>query len=203
MKSIFIASAIFFLPLIVAANSADFLIRSFDVYYEGNSVKITWQTGMAAQTGTFYIERSKDAVSFEQIAESTSNNGSSISYFEIDQNPLAGTSFYRIKQITTEGFIIYTPIRTIKSYESFAQEMNIVSNPCDAEFKDELKNFAKEDILVVLRDEKGTEYYSKIVLVNDECKIQALDKNESLPKGDYVITSSSKNELYTQAITIK
>jgi hypothetical protein len=203
MKSILIASAIFFLPFIVAANSADFLIRSFDVYYEGNAVKITWQTGMAAQKGTFFIERSKDAVNFEQIAIANANDGSEISYLEIDQTPLNGTSFYRIKQITAEGFTIYTPIRTIKSYETLAQEMNLVSNPCETEFKDELKKLANEDILVVLRDEKGSEYYSKIVLVNNECRIQALDKNESLPKGDYVITSSSKNELYTQVITIK
>jgi len=192
------------LPVLSSANAGDFIIRSFDVYYQGTEVKITWQTGTAAQKGTFFIERSNDASNFEEIAIATANDGeSSVSYFEIDRSPLNGTSFYRIKQITSDGFTIYSPIRTIKSYETLAHEMNLTSNPCDISFKEELKKFNNEEILVVLRDGNGEEHYSKISLVNDECKIEAKDQNKELSKGDYVITSASKNELYSQVITIK
>lgn len=204
MKKLFFLLAVLTSPMSSFASAGDFIIRSFDVYYQGSEVKITWQTGMAAQKGTFFIERSTDASSFEQIAVATANEGgSSISYFEIDRTPLNGTSFYRIKQITSDGFTIYSPIRTIKSYETMAQEMNLTSNPCDVSFKEELKKFSEEEILVVLRDEKGNEHYSKITLINDECRIIAIDNNKELGKGDYVITSSSKNELYSQVITIK
>jgi hypothetical protein len=159
---------------------------------------------MAAQNGTFFIERSNDASNFEQIAIATANDGgSSIAYFEIDYTPLKGTSFYRIKQVTNEGFVIYSPIRTIKSYETLAQELNLTANPCDISFKEELKKFGEEEILVVLRDEKGNEYYSKINLLNDECRIEGADKTAELPKGEYVITSASRNELYSQIISIK
>lgn len=204
MKKIIVSAAVIIAPFIANANAGDFIIRSFDVYYQGEEVKIIWQTGMAAQKGTFFIERSNDATHFEQIAVSSSNNGeSSISYFEIDKNPLNGTSFYRIKQVTEDGFTIYSPIRTIKNYETLAHELNITSNPCDISFKDELKKFQEEEILVVLRDGSGAEYFSKIMLINDECQIKAMDKNQELPKGDYVITASSKNELYTQLISVK
>lgn len=204
MKKLFFLVAILSFPIISFASAGDFIIRSFDVYYHNKEVKITWQTGMAAQKGTFFIERSNDASTFTEIAVATANEGgSSISYFEVDRAPLTGTSFYRIKQITEDGFTIYSPIRTIKSYESMAQEMNLISNPCDVSFKDELKKLGEQEILVVLRDEKGEEHYSKINIVNDECTIKAVDKDARLPKGDYVITSSSKNELYTQVITIK
>ncbi len=204
MKNLFLSIALVTLPLLSFAGAGDFIIRAFDVYYQGPEVKITWQTGMAAQTGTFFIERSNDASNFEQIAMATANEGgSSIAYFEIDRTPLKGTSFYRIKQVTNEGFVIYSPIRTIKSYETLAQELNLTSNPCDISFKDELKKFGEEEILVVLRNDKGDEYYSKISLVNDECRIKAEDKNKELPKGDYVVTASSKNELYSQLISIK
>lgn len=204
MKKIFFLLAVLSSPIVSFASAGDFIIRSFDVYFHGSEVKITWQTGMAAPKGTFFIERSIDASTFEQIAVANTNEGgSSISYFETDRTPLSGTSFYRIKQITADGFTIYSPIRTIKSYETMAQEMNITSNPCDVSFKEELKKFGEEEILVVLRDEKGEEHYSKITLINDECRIKAIDKNDELAKGDYVITSSSKNELYSQVISIK
>jgi hypothetical protein len=204
MKKLIFLSILFTIPMLTFASAGDFIIRSFDVYYQGTEVKITWQTGMAAQKGTFFIERSSDASTFEEIAIASANEGeSSISYLEVDRTPLAGTSFYRIKQITQDGFTIYSPIRTIKNYETLALEMNLTSNPCDASFKEELKKLGEEEILVVMRDEKGAEHYAKINLTNDECKIKAKDKNKELEKGDYVITSSSKNELYSQVITIK
>lgn len=197
-------AAILFIPMMGFSSAGEFIIRAFDVYYHGKEVKITWQTGMAAQKGTFFIERSNDAINFTEIAVASTNDGeSSISYFETDLTPLSGTSFYRIKQVTVDGLTIYSPIRTVKSYEALAQEMNLTSNPCDISFKEELKKYQDEEILVVLRDEKGNEHYSKISLVNDECRIKAKDANKELEKGEYVITACSKNELYSQVITIR
>ena len=84
-----------------------------------------------------------------------------------------------------------------------AVELNLTTDPCGEEFKDELQSYSGTPILVVLRDKAGNEYYSKITIVNDECTIEAVDPEKTLPAGDYVITASSKNELYTQHITIK
>jgi len=186
------------------ASGNSFFIRDFDVYINGAAVNITWETGIDAQDGMFYIERSSDAVHFEQIRQTEGELlESNVIFLEVDDAPLKGTSHYRIKQVTKEGYTIYSPIRTVKTYEALASELNLVENPCSEEFKDELKAMKDQEILVVLRDEKGNEYFSKITLVNNECTIKAVDGNQEIPKGDYVITSCSKNELYTQQIVIK
>lgn len=195
---------LFAAPTIGFAANGAFFIRSFDVYFHGENVNITWETGNAALGGSFYIERSNDAVHFEELKKADGESADSkVAYLEVDEAPLKGTSYYRIKQITKEGFTIYSPIRTIKSYETLAAEMNLTPNPCDESFRSELKSYSEEEILVVLRDKAGVEYYSKIKLTNDQCTIEAIETGTGLPKGEYTITASSKNELYTQVINIK
>jgi hypothetical protein len=202
MKQLFAFALCSLIPQLLFAGS--FFIKSFDVYYANKTVAITWETGFDAQNGNFVIERSNDAINFEELIKVKADETTAdISFLEIDQAPLSGTSYYRIKQTTKEGLVIYSSIRTLKSYDALAMEMNLVPDPCDKNFKDELGSYSEEEILVVLRDKVGNEYYSKINLINDECTIEAVQKGEELPAGEYVVTASSKNELYTQSIVIK
>ncbi len=192
---------LFVSPSIAFSNS--FFLKSFDVYYNGDKVDIIWEAGSIANNGSFVIERSYDAVHFEEIKKISADEcASSMVYLEEDEAPLNGTSYYRLKQTDANGLEIYSSIRTVKSYEALAVEMNLYANPCDEKFSTHLKELQQNEILVVLRDKAGVEFYSKITLVNDECTIEAVDNGEALPKGEYVVTASSKNELYTQIIKI-
>lgn len=189
------------MPCVAFSNS--FFLKSFDVYYNGDKVDIVWEAGMISNNGSFVIERSTDAVHFEELKKITAEeNTSSMVYLEEDATPIAGTSYYRLKQTDENGLEIYSSIRTVKSYEALAAEMNLYANPCDEKFSEHLKELQKNEILVVLRDKMGVEFYSKITLTNNECTIEAVDNGEALPKGEYVVTASSKNELYTQIIKI-
>lgn len=189
------------MPSVAFSNS--FFLKSFDVYYNGNKVDIVWEAGTISNNGSFVIERSNDAVHFEELKKITAEEcTSSMVYLEEDATPFAGTSYYRLKQTDENGLEIYSSIRTIKSYETLASEMNLYANPCDEKFSGHLKELQANQILVVLRDKTGVEFYSKITLTNDECTIEAVDTGDALPKGEYVVTASSKNELYTQIIKI-
>lgn len=201
MKTRLLLAIVMVLPSLAMSNS--FFLKSFDVYFKGDKVNIIWEAGMIANNGSFVIERSFDNVHFEEIKKIEANeNSSSMVYFEEDATPLNGTSYYRLKQTDANGLEIYSSIRTVKSYEALAAEMNLYANPCDEKFSEHLKSLAENEILVVLRDKAGLEFYSKITLVNDQCTIEAVDSNETIPQGEYVVTASSKNELYTQIIKI-
>jgi ribosome biogenesis protein Tsr3 len=60
-----------------------------------------------------------------------------------------------------------------------------------------------KEVLVVLRNEKGEEHFSK-VLVNEQNTITISPDNEhKLDNGTYVVIACSNNKLYSQKVTVK
>ncbi|MCZ4410477.1 T9SS type A sorting domain-containing protein [Cryomorphaceae bacterium 1068] len=82
----------------------------FDAYPSDKAVKIDWTTATELNNDFFTIERSADAVHFERVGFVNGNGNSTveISYSFIDDDPLSGTSYYRLKQTDFDGqFEIY------------------------------------------------------------------------------------------------
>jgi hypothetical protein len=76
---------------------------------------LNWKTSQEINTASFDIERSNDAIGFKKIgavnAAGTSSVG--IEYSFIDNNPLQGMNYYRLKQIDNDGRFVYTPARLV------------------------------------------------------------------------------------------
>lgn len=71
-----------------------------------NSIEIKWQTAQESRNDRFVIERSKDLVSFETVAEIrdvAGNSNTLHNYRTVDPAPYAGTSYYRLLQYDTDG----------------------------------------------------------------------------------------------------
>lgn len=63
-------------------------------------VELQWETAMERNNHFFSVERSKDAIHFSKIAhvEAAGNFAGSSKYSWTDNDPLMGTSYYRLKQ---------------------------------------------------------------------------------------------------------
>lgn len=71
-----------------------------------NSVEIKWQTAQESRNDRFVVERSKDLILFETVAEIrdvVGNSNTLHTYRTIDPAPYAGTSYYRLLQYDTDG----------------------------------------------------------------------------------------------------
>jgi hypothetical protein len=66
-----------------------------------------------------------------------------------------------------------------------------------------LANSEDEEILVVVRDMNGKEFFSKIFITSTDQHIEAMDLSGKLSTGVYIVTASSKNELYSQKLIVK
>lgn len=81
---------------------------------------------------------------------------------------------------------------------------NIFPNPTRQENVNlSFKGFENEIVLVVVRDIQGKEHYSKVTVVEENDEIQLLLIDSVLPKGIYLVTASSMNQLYSQKVIIK
>lgn len=76
---------------------------------------VNWVTASEINNDYFVVERSADAVNWENIA--TTQGAGSVSYesqYEIiDKQPLDGISYYRLKQVDFDGTTTYSDLRTL------------------------------------------------------------------------------------------
>lgn len=82
---------------------------------EQNNVKLDWSTEREINSQYFIVERSNDAINFVEIARVNAAGSSSIyiEYSVLDNNPIAGINYYRLKQLDDNGASDYSEIVTI------------------------------------------------------------------------------------------
>jgi hypothetical protein len=88
---------------------------NFDVKKENKTVVAEWTTSIERNNSYFSVERSGDNQNFLPIGR-VNANGSSNSlrqYRFTDQQPLAGISYYRLKQVDIDNHFIYSGTRKI------------------------------------------------------------------------------------------
>lgn len=89
---------------------------SFNALAINNSyVELDWQTATEINNDYFTIERSTDAVNWEQIAtvNGAGNSSTMLNYLFADDAPYSGISYYRLKQTDYDGAYTYSITRTV------------------------------------------------------------------------------------------
>lgn len=139
------------LELVLDESALPVRLGSFNAKYVENAVYLEWTTYSEENSAGFDIERSADAKKFENIAfvKGYGNSNSKNRYTLTDVFPLAGTSYYRLKQVDLDGTYMYSTIRTVKNAEP--TPVIIYPNPV-------------KDILTL--DFKGKKIGGKLVIMN-------------------------------------
>jgi hypothetical protein len=77
-------------------------------------ITLSWQTASETNNDFFSIERSADAVNFEEIAQKpgAGNSKAVLNYSFTDTNPLDGVNYYRLKQTDLDGTFSYSAIKS-------------------------------------------------------------------------------------------
>lgn len=88
----------------------------FEVQELRNNANLLWQTSLEKDVELFILQRSLDNMNFQSIGEVAAKGGVNIraNYFFLDKASYAGTSYYRIKQVNTNGNYYYSEIKEIR-----------------------------------------------------------------------------------------
>lgn len=107
---------------------------------ENNTVKLAWETASEINNSFFTVERSQDVSTWENIIEVTGANNSNelIVYSALDEFPLTGLTYYRLKQTDFDGRFTYSKIEVVTT--SLKESVNIFPNPALATITIESKN---------------------------------------------------------------
>ncbi|MGE0562403.1 MAG: T9SS type A sorting domain-containing protein [Flavobacteriales bacterium] len=181
---------------------------SFEANFNVDRVNLKWVTSTEINNDFFTIEKSKDLKNWEvvSIVSGAGNSSVIMEYFEVDYSPEQGVSYYRLKQTDYDGAFSYSNIVPVKAeIKSDGGEFNLFPNPVKRgeELKIQFSEFVDTEILVVIRDVKGEEFYSKAILHYESGLLIAVPMDKEIPTGIYIVTASSEDQIYSQKLIVK
>lgn len=161
-------------------------------------VEISWQTASEINNDFFTVESSIDGEQWEErgTIKGAGNSSALLSYSLTDENPFAGTSYYRLKQTDFDGKFSYSTVKDVNLTRVDADAANIYPNPAEDHVtfvgsRAELVNFKIHNLL----GEDVTNRTKEITATETE---RTLDI-KNLSSGIYYIkTATTVRKLYKQ-----
>jgi len=183
-----------------ASGALPIELLSFDAYYNGKTIDLSWSTASEINNDYFTIERSKDAKNYEVVGTviGAGNSNITLNYNYKDETSLTGTVYYKLKQTDFNGkFEYFPPVAVnIADNSSVQSKINIsvVSpNPFNNEFSVEFETPNPEPIIVYLYNMRGQMVYKDIYSPTEGKNRYTYNDNKNLPAGYYVIAMKQKD----------
>lgn len=113
------------------------VLTQFDAVYVHQQVELTWVTAQEINNLKFDIERSSDKLEWTTIhtiaGKGTTNKVNS--YVAKDESPLAGVSYYRLKQTDLDGSVDCSKIVAVYIRNEHEKMIEVTPNPNDGNFQ--------------------------------------------------------------------
>lgn len=155
-------------------------------------VLLSWTT-TAAGIEVYELERSRNGIDYTTVSRIEPGSVNT-EFMETDFSPLEGMSFYRIKVIDAESNITFSNAVPVK-YKS--------GSPVSPAAATATNKDKQGPVLIVVRNNNGEEYYSKVEVSADSDPMLVRDLEERLTAGTYTVVSSSIQEYYSRQIIVK
>jgi len=176
---------------------------SFNATPDGNDVLINWVTAAEINNDGFVIERSSDGMDFEKLAMVTAQGSEyyGAEYRYKDENPISGTSFYRLKQIDIDGTEEIFEIVSVSITSALRIELNIYPNPSNGNIitisvPDEMHG---KDIIYEITDLSGRRIY----MDQDNVSSRTHTLKRELQPGFYLVSCKSKFNVYVTKLMVR
>lgn len=161
-----------------------------------NKVEINWKTAEEKNNDFFSIERSADGKNFQviQTIKGAGDSQTALTYTLVDETPLAGTSFYRLKQTDYDGKYEYfdiVPVYIEHAKFSAAPSLEITHvgpNPFQHTFTVAFDVPEGGEVELRLMDLRGTKLASKKMQAYTGSNRFEFQEEQSLKPGTYLMT---------------
>jgi hypothetical protein len=167
-------------------------------------VRVAWATASELRSAYFAVERSALGGPFAEIGRvaAQGTTAASHSYTLLDQAPLPGLSYYRLRQVDVDGTTAYSPVVAVRwGDEAAAPALECYPNPASAQgFRLRALGLAAEGATVRILDPLGRLVLAQAVAAGaGEAFIKPA---QSLPAGLYFVTwhAASGTQLTTKVV---
>lgn len=163
---------------------------SFEARTLGDVVRLDWSTASETNNDFFTLERSEDGVNWG-IFSTVDGNGNSnqvLTYSSVDEAPMNGISYYRLKQTDFDGQFSYSDTRMV-DVSSIPENLYASPNPSKGIFTINRKVTNLQNIR--LYNGQGKAMVGHEVYIGSQVKLDL----SSLPTGVYFLNISTSEEV--------
>ena len=165
-------------------------LKNFEVNVVEKEIEITWETLREENAKSYIIEKSTDGKNFFKLAEiDASNELSGSDYIYTDKKPVAGVSYYRLKQVDQDNKTEYLGIRQI----AYFNDLNVFYDNQEIM----LFGYKKEVKYLKVYDMGGSLIYASQNIGDQQYKVGNLNK------GIYIVELESNNSTIVKKIVVK
>lgn len=182
------------LPVFAQSTSSQLALTSFNAIPRGQQVLLSWNPDKAGVL-SYQLEKSKngnDYVSFGEV-QGTQNI---TEFLETDFQPYAGLSYYRLRLTDASGAVSYSNVVPVK-YNENGEAVSPVASEYPATLTPE------QEVLVVVRNAAGEEFYSKVEVETSGNPMQCKDGDPTLNSGTYTIVGCSDQQFYCKQMIVQ
>jgi len=162
-------------------------------------VKLAFKALNEREMDNYVIERSLDGTNFTNIGLQQPLNASQVSasYNFVDNQPIVGNNYYRIKGSSKNGQIQYSNIVVVK-YNTNAASVSVVPNPIQGKrLQLKLSQMVKGNYNISVIDIFGRTLLQKEMLLDGNGSLQ-LNLPNSLKAGNYLVKVEGKGSLMVE-----
>ncbi len=180
-------------------------LLSFNAKYNGKDVDLNWETASEIDNDFFTVQRSSNGLNYEDLIKidgaPSGNSTTLLSYSTIDQHPLNGTSYYRLKQTDFDGTVSFSDPVAVHINLNF-EELEIYPNPASTNVSVAFVSYNTKALQIKMYDITGklvkNDLYKPVVGGN----IYSMEVKD-LPKGIYSISLIGEKSIQTRKLILE
>ncbi|HEV3251842.1 MAG TPA: T9SS type A sorting domain-containing protein [Puia sp.] len=165
-------------------------------------VYLNWSTSREVDNVAFYIERSGDGTHFSEIGKKAGSLSTTQvkDYNFVDNNPLSGVSFYRLKQIDIDGKFTYSRVIVIRN-DIAEGSIKIYPSPFHENLNISINATRADQLRVKIVDQMGRIVNSQQLKVSQGINSFNIGVGlDNLGSGIYIIEVSGETITYKQKL---
>ncbi len=141
------------LPNLAASIQSQSL--TFNAAKKGFAADLSWISTTGERNDYFVIERSGDGQNFRTLAkiDGKGSAGERLYFNELDENPLPGDNFYRLRLIYADGNETYSDVQILNFPTT--SRLDIFPNPTSGQAWMDLKDFTGKNVEITLVNQVG------------------------------------------------
>lgn len=209
MLSVTVQNVTAFSPWTLAGNNSPLPVEliSFNAILNGDKqVDLDWSTATEINSDYFTVERSMDAVHFEEVVTQPAAGNSNVTknYHDVDPRPYIGTSYYRLKQVDFNGDYYYSPLAVVFLDETSQMQMMVYPNPGNNEnIFMRITGASGKKLLLNIMDMSGKVESSKWINAEGDSYTFRLSEMATLSSGIYTVQLISGNDQLISKLIIQ
>ena len=164
-----------------------FMVTKISAAKKNETVQVDWEVKTDEELKSFDVERSSDGRNFVKLATVASlGKGITLAnYSWLDNNPLMGANYYRIKVMPLSGKEKVSPVANI-TMDKYKPSMEVYPNPTEGnEFNIKLRNLTKGIYQVIITASNGQQVLVKTMEHPGGTVVQRMVFDNDISKGVY------------------